>query len=349
MNAPAAPARVRLTPRGRWTFVVGAIALTMGLIAGDDRLLLGAALAAAAPLLSRLYLRRALAGIEVSWEPPAEVFAHEPFEVPVRVRKASGERTACGVELDARALRRRGRALLRVLPGGADARLRLAGAFPRRGRALLAGMSLRTSFPWGLAQATAEARAPVEVLVLPNPSPVPARRLWQLAAAAEARAALHLPPRLRDPEEFHRLVPWEPGMKVRHLHAAASARLGVPVARELRGEPDGTVLIALDAAPPARPDRRFPGRFELGIGRAAALVVRFAREGTRHRLVAGAALPASGRAALRVLAPLEPARDGTPSLAGESGTLIWISAAHRPAPRGGGFTRVVDLSPGSDR
>lgn len=338
--------RVRLTALGRTIAIAAAIGGAVAWIADQRAALLASTIAFAAPWISWLTLRRALRGITVAIEAPAEVFARERFVLCVRVTKAPDSRTDFGITIDVPGPRLSGVRFVRAIGPGESVEGRFRAAFRRRGLAKLAGIELRTAFPLGLVEVTLGLPADAEVLVLPEPARLSASRIRALAAITpEPASAEIVRHRTRDPEDLYMLAPWQPGIPARRIHARSSARHGRPIARLLRGSPEGAVVIALDTAPPQDGATRSgaPAKFERAVALCAALVLRFERDGVRHRLCAGDRTPAVGRVALRSLATIAPSPDGTPSLAGERGTLVWLSPAGRPAPRHERFDAVVDF------
>jgi uncharacterized protein (DUF58 family) len=335
--------RARLTPLGRAVAGIGALVAAAGWVATENVALLAGVVALVAPAIAWLAARRALGGIGVEISAPAEVFARERFELRVRLSKAANARPDFGIEVDVPGPRGASGGFASALGAGESTELAFRATFGRRGLATIPGAALRTSFPLGLAEAAIDAPAEARVLVLPEPARLSPSRIRALAAIvpepATAEVQRH---RTRDPEDLYMLVPWQPRMPARRIHARSSARHGRPIARELRGSPEGAVVVVLDVEPPVAPARRSPIGFERGVATCAALVLRFERAGVRHRFRAGASAAASARAALRVLATVAPGA-AAPDLSLEHGTLVWVSPAGRPAPARGRFDAVIDF------
>jgi len=337
MNARPAIA-VRLTPLGHGLLSLGLVMLALGWAGAENRALVAAVVLVAAPLAARRSARRSLEGVSAAIEAPEEAVERERFAVTIRLEKARGTRDALGLEASVPRLRLGGRAVFLDLlsPGGAET-LRATASAGSRGEFELDGVRVETAFPLGLARASVLLPAAATVLVLPRP--LATRRFLARATAADeaSRRAPALAARSKAPEEdhFRALVPWQPSMPFRSIHARASARRAELLARRLEGNAEAFAAVAFDAAPPEAERRAYRARFERAVRIAAAIAYRAIREGRVLRFRIGGSATLSPRETLRLLAAVRPAPLATPSFGEAAGAAwIWISPAGRPAPPG---------------
>lgn len=331
--------KAKLTALGQSIFSAGLVTLAIAWTASDNRAMLAGALLAAAPLVARRAAARSLRGIAASLHAPAEVGVRERFPLEVRLEKAAATGDAFGVSIAAEPLRfDAGPAFASALvAGGGPLALRTTASLSRRGEILVPGVRLSTSFPLGLAHATADHGSPLAILALPRPLAALRARAAEFASApaATADSAATAPRPSRADGEFHALVPWRPPMPARSIHARASARRGEPFARRFDAAPRPEVAVAFDAAPPAAGDVRFAARFERAVRAAATLAVRAERDGARRiAFFIGSGRASTPRDALRRLATVSPSPLATPDARSFRGETVWISPARREAPPG---------------
>jgi len=262
----------------------------MSLQWGINLLYLTAAFLLAGALCAGLWPWLMLSRLEVTWEVPEHVFAREPFSVAVRLRNAKRLFSAFGVRLGLSGASDEAtdpqRPVSQLRPGQSVG-VPLRQYLPHRGLHRLHPLSVRTSFPFGVLEATREAQLLRQLLVLPHIGRIN-QDMMRRHSGSEAEWVMDLRP--HDPEgEFRGLREYQPGDNPRHIHWPTSARLQKLYVREFERRQTHSVLILLDAHVPAEGAGRSRGRrarFESAVSFAATLSALLTRTNVFHAFAA---------------------------------------------------------------
>lgn len=183
--------------------------------------------------------------------------------------------------------------VLRTGPGQMRAYAR--GTIERRGRYIIAPLTGRSSFPFGLWTWTVELLPADELIVLPRPARVDGERLrsWmfnRLAGSDVDRRAIR---RVVDREaEIHGLRDYRPGDPPRRIHWKASARRNRLTVREYEDAAPPRLLVVVDPWLPGTPDNRSIQLLETAISIAAGVVREWRRAaGARLAIVIAGPTP----------------------------------------------------------
>ena len=148
---------------------------------------------------------------------------------------------------------------------------------PRRGRFRSHGLRIASSFPFGLLRWTAAWELPTDLLAWPR---LGALRDATSLLPPESQSADAGHGRFRDPEEFHSLKAWRPGMSQRLVHWKSSARRGKLMVREMQGQRFPAIRLELVA--PADAGRSRSGRDSQAFEQAVSLVATLSDFFLRH-------------------------------------------------------------------
>ncbi|MCP3920557.1 MAG: DUF58 domain-containing protein [bacterium] len=228
------------------------------------------------------------------------------------------------------------------IPPGVDVRTSVTPRFRDRGRRKHVTVEVRSSFPFGLFEATRRLRLDVDHVVLP--------RLGRLGPL-ERRLA-NISGRVDDAQrgalgdgEFYGLREWREGQSMRRVHWKLSARRGRLLLRELVSEDRPAIRLVLSTwVLVGMQNARVPS-FERAVSLAATLVEHFLRRGHRLELALAGPEPSTftavrGRTALiAFLCELAEVRHAI----GEP------TDAFRSAPPGGRFVNLFVLAGGRVR
>lgn len=173
-----------------------------------------------------------MAGLELTRRAPVELFAGEPADGAFEVRRSRrGLSVALQVQDD---VEPGAWAAVDGVPGGAARTVVASWRFERRGCVALDGVTLSSSYPFGLVERRRSFSCPAEVWVWPRP-----RVGGRLGADASGATARRTP----SPDEIDDLRPYRPGDRLRDLHAPTTARTGVPHVVVRRGHADPAVWV----------------------------------------------------------------------------------------------------------
>jgi uncharacterized protein (DUF58 family) len=286
--------RSRFRPRlTNWGAVYCAIAATFAFMSvqwGINLLYLTAAFLLAGALCASLWPWFVLSGLDVTWEVPDRVFAGEPFPVAVRVRNAKRLFSAFGLRLglDGEAEDAEGaRWPISQLRPGQSVGVPFQQHLPDRGMHRLHPLSVRTSFPFGVLEATREAQLRRELLVLPHIGHINTDIMWRYGQN-DAEWTMDL--RRADADgEFRSLREYQSGDNPRLIHWPTSARLQKLYVKEFEQRQFHSVLILLDAHAPSEDALRFRGwreRFESAVSFSATLAAVLTRRNVFHAFAA---------------------------------------------------------------
>ncbi len=264
--------RIRVTKVGFWyvlfTLVVGLAATNTG----NNALYLVEALLLALLAISGFISRRNLAALRVEAEPPAEIYAKQPFSLSVEL-----------TSLDRWFAKR----LLVVAPGGdGDARLvprldrrgaaaiKLGLRFDRRGRHRIESVRVSSIFPLGLIFKSKRHPLGLEVLAFPEILPSQLGRPNAIGRAGEQASR-----KSGWGHELLTLRELRPGDDPRGIHWKQSARTGRMVYMEREAERDKRVSIVFDNAVGELADPAAEARFERLVSEAASAAVHHLQHG----------------------------------------------------------------------
>jgi uncharacterized protein (DUF58 family) len=272
--------RLRLT---NWGAVYCGIAATfafMSLHWGINLLYLTAAFLLAGALCASVWPWFVLSRLDVAWEVPERVFARESFSVAVRLRNAKRLFSAFGLRLGTNGTdgAESGPWPVSQLRPGQSVGVPFRQYLPERGLHRLHPLSVCTSFPFGVLEATREAQLQHELLVLPHIGHINTDIMWRYGGS-EAEWVVDL--RRPDAEgEFRSLREYQSGDNPRLIHWPTSARLQKLYVKEFERRQFHSVLILLDAHMPADEAGRSRARrerFELAVSFAASLAALLTR------------------------------------------------------------------------
>jgi uncharacterized protein (DUF58 family) len=284
--------RHRLTDWGKVFCLMTAVPCFLALYWGLNLLYLMAsfliALILCAATLPGMMLRRTSA----EWTVPPHAFAGTPFTAEVVLCGDSGKGPRMGAYAlqiggasqngDQTALEKR----LPYLGPGGEHRMLVQQYIPERGLQELGPLSVKTSFPFGVIEASLKASEAQNMLVFPRlghinrsallrmvPGTAPWLQRW-LRAGAEG--------------DFRSLREYRPGDNPRRIHWPTSARLGKFYVREFERQDSDSVLIMLDGQEDAHGRAALQAqrdRFERAVAFAATL----AMDLTKARIIFGLA------------------------------------------------------------
>ncbi|MGI9189353.1 MAG: DUF58 domain-containing protein [Longimicrobiaceae bacterium] len=281
------PRRLRFSRAG-WIFVAVCLVLGVAAIATGNNLLfllLGALLGMIA--FSGWLSEAALRGIRIARTEPVGTVAGASAPLVYTLHNAKRRVPSYAVEVGE--VGSDARTWTAVVPAGTSVVVRLDVRWERRGVYPLRGVTLGTSFPFGLFAKERDTPLAGEVVVWPRPAaavsespPTPRRAprgAGELAGAAGARG------------EYRSLREFRAGDDPRDVHWRSTARRGVAVVREYEADATAALWLCLDLA-------EAPGAAaEAALEAAAALVERAARRGSRFGVCTPDALLAPGAGA----------------------------------------------------
>jgi uncharacterized protein (DUF58 family) len=233
-------------------------------------------------IVSLIYPRLMLRATNVKAKLPEDVYARTPFAVELRLDNERRVGGAYGL-LVGPSDPDRGRPQYVGRLGGRHRshRLLLRENMPQRGRHWLPGLTVATSFPFGLFRARRVAESERRVLVYPHIGRISAEALAH-QRGGEARWLVDQ--RRKDQQgEFRSLRKYTPGDNPRHIHWATTARMGELFVQEFERREMHSAMLLLDAYMPtdldeqAAAERR--GRFEKAVSFVATLAADLCERG----------------------------------------------------------------------
>jgi uncharacterized protein (DUF58 family) len=178
---------------------------------------------------------------------------------------------------------------------------RVRATFPRRGKYTLDPLTVRSSYPFGLAGRVAQLLPPEDIIVLPRPARVDLERLrtWMFRSWAPADERRKQRRVVERAAEIHGLRDYRPGDPPRRIHWKATARRNRLTVREYEDAAPPRLLLVVDPWLPAAPNDEDRGRLEGVMSLAAGISKEWRRE-------------AGARLALVIAGPNPVALDGPP-------------------------------------
>ncbi len=275
--------RVRLTSTGSTLLILAILGTIGSWLLGAGGALFTAACAATvalAPLLAWLHTR----ALRVGPVPSATTFSGDKFPLEVTVESAAWRLSARDIVLE-HATDAGGRRLAGYIPSlapGQTARLDTLHRLRHRGRFDTHHLTLHTSYPLGLAVASADFELPARFVVLPRLGTL--RNLRRLSTRHHGLLLQGTADR-GDELEFFGLRNWREGESMRRVHWKLSARRDRLLVREFRGEDRPPVHVVLSTAvKKPRKERARHASFELAVSLTATLLENYLRNQQPVRL-----------------------------------------------------------------
>jgi uncharacterized protein (DUF58 family) len=312
-------------------------------------LLLGALLGMIA--LSGWMSEHALRGVRIRRAVAAGVSAGEPARITYALERRRAWLPSFGLELREIVVRAGERApvanipaYVRMLDDTAVLRVRGVVSAHARGVYELEGLTVSTTFPFGLFRKERDVLLPGTLRVWPRTDRVvrvPAasgrrgRRTVESVHAASAAAR----------GDYRGLRPYRPGDDRRDIHWRSSARRGELIVREYEQDAADEYWIVLDTVAPDEESG------EVAVEIAAALVARAARSGERCGLAAGDARvpPGAGagrtEALLDVLAGVTLSTSGAPPTMPPGAPCVLVTARTTSAPSCSDVYHAAEIVP----
>lgn len=313
------PEGIRVTRIG---LVYILLTLLVGLAAtntGNNALYMVASAMLGALVVSGVLSRANVRGLDLSLEPPGEVFAGRPFGLRLSARHRRGwlPRWAILVSISRQGTPR----LIPYLRRHGVARGDLPVLIERRGRHVIDAVHLASLFPFGLFRKGLRQAVRLEFLVFPQ--------IFDSGPALLERAAHTGVRPSRLPGRGHELMSlreFRSGDDPRHIHWKQTARTGELIVIRHQAETGRRLTVVLDNAVGELEDEARAARFERLVSEAATAAVHALARGTIVELITREVhLPFAGGAAqrqriLETLALLEPtARTASPLAAARRG------------------------------
>jgi len=304
MKRRVVPEGIRITKVGLWYVLLAVVVAVAATNTGNNTLYMVLALMLGVLVVSGVASRHNVRGLEVSVEPPGEVFAHRPFRVRFEIANRGRLVPRWLLLLT---LERHGQPhLVPYLPRRGASRGELELLAPRRGRLLFPAVHLASLFPFGFFRKGARHRVDLEVLVFPE--------LFDAAARRPADAGEHgegPPRRAAWGHDLHSLRTFRQGDDPRGIHWKQTARTGDLIYMEREAEAGRRLSILFDNGAGVL-DAAAAERFESLVSEAATAAVDHLARGfevelvTRDAELPFAAGPRQRRTILEALALVEP-------------------------------------------
>jgi uncharacterized protein (DUF58 family) len=235
------PEGIRITKVGLWYVLVAVLVSIAATNTGNNALYLVVAVMLALLVVSGFTSRHNLRGLEVALETPAEVFANQPFTLPLAVRNRSRLLPRWTLELEVGGA---GQPLLvPFLPRQGTGSGRLELLLRRRGVHRLDAAHVSSLFPLGLFRKGLRYPMGRELLVFPELYAAGSPRLGEAGRWGDE-------PTRRGGwgHELHALRAFRPGDDPRSIHWKQTARTGARIFMEREVEESRRLAIVLDNA-----------------------------------------------------------------------------------------------------
>jgi hypothetical protein len=252
------PKRIRYKiTRGGLLFTFAILVVGWGAaISGNNMLFLIVAAMMATLLVSGLFSRLCLAGLELDFQVPEHVPAGRSVPGKLFVRNQKWLLPSFSIRADA--IHDSGSPSLQsglyfpLIAAGATAEETVEVCFPRRGTYRQNSFAFSTTFPFGFLEKSARVTLSREMIVYPSIDPQPGFENLLVGLAGEIET--HYRGLGRD---FYRIRPYEAFESARHVDWKASARTGTLQVREFARDQEQTVEIFLDRDVPQSMDAWF--------------------------------------------------------------------------------------------
>lgn len=272
------PEGIRITKVGLWYVLLTVVVAVAATNTGNNALYMVLSLMLAALVVSGVASRQNVRALDLTVEPPEEVYANRPFRMRFRLTNKGilAPRWFLLFRLE-----ESGRPLLVPCLGRrAESRGELEAILPARGRHTFAAGHISSLFPFGFFRKGTRHRLDLEVLVYPEIFPAAARR-------AEPSAHLGRGPSRRAPwgHDLHSLRGFRPGDDPRGIHWKQTARTGEMIFMEREAERGRRLSILLDNGIGRRREPADDQRFEGLVSEAATAAVDHLARGFEIELV----------------------------------------------------------------
>jgi uncharacterized protein (DUF58 family) len=272
--------RINYSGRGVETSSLGLVFLCITVVVGfgalntgNNLLYLILSTLVALLLLSVLYIRIGLSGIEADLEFPGEAFAGEPVVVRSTLRNKKRFLPSLGLALNSGRTKKTVKRLSFLFPylmPGENKTLRKIVRFARRGEYADQTLFLQTDYPFGFFRKFRAFPCGKKMLVYPAPVPVPALEAfvesWGAGRSKGARGD-------REGDSFFGIKEYLPGEDYRRIHWKASAKSDRLMVKEFQMEKYDRIEICLDRFLPEPADEAVREKFEYLVSGAATLAM----------------------------------------------------------------------------
>ncbi len=286
--------RSRLTGReGVLWVIAAAVLMVTGILKGINLVLILAYVLLGLWAINVVLARRSVRGLSAKRPPRPPITAGLPTEWPIDVSQVGPAGGNWILE------ERAGDNLARWLTvrlGDGSFRVRVRATFPRRGKTVLAPLTARSAFPFGLYTRSIPLLAAEDLVVLPRPARVDGDRLraWLFRSWSGREAERRKRRRIVEREaEIHGLRDYRSGDPPRHIHWKATARRQKLTVREFEDASPPRLLLVVEPWLPIVPTPADREAIERVISLAAGVVREWRREaGARLTLVLAGPTPA---------------------------------------------------------
>ncbi len=299
------PEGIRITKVGLWFVLLTVVVAAAATNTGNNALYLVLACMLAMLVMSGVVSRMNLQRLAVGVEPPGDIFARRPFQLPFTITN-EGRRWSRWLLLFSVTVKGPAR-LVPHLPAGKRARGSLEMLLPRRGRHRLEFAHFSSLFPLGLFRKGMRIPLRLDLLVFPELFAAGGLEVEPTGATGDESA-----PRPGWGHELHALRGYRSGDDPRGIHWKKSAQTGALVFMERESEESRRLSIVFDNATGRLGDAAAESRFEHLVSEAATAAVDHLARGYEVELVSRDGILAFGigarhrQAILQSLALVEP-------------------------------------------
>jgi uncharacterized protein (DUF58 family) len=257
---------MRLTRFGFGVVLAALVTMFGAAASGNNLLYLVNGMIISVLAVSAFAARRNLSGLGAEASVPTSSFQGTELSLSVLIRNPR-RRAAHRLDAAAGAERRS----CRRLEGRSAAAFSLPATLPRRGRNILSGLVLESSYPFGIFRRRVDL-APVEALAFPHLDEVP-----ELRPSRSVRQESVALPKRGVGDEFHGLREYGDGDDARLIDWKATARTGTPLVREYAHYLDNRITITVEGKPGPSTEREISeaasaARFHIDAGAEVRLV-----------------------------------------------------------------------------
>jgi uncharacterized protein (DUF58 family) len=257
------PEGIRITKVGVWYIVLTVLVSVPAANTGNNALYLVEAALLAVLVVSGFLSRGNLRRLEVTFEPPAELYVGEPVALAFRLRTRG--RWLARRLLEVTGPSGSSSTLVSYLAPREPRRLKVDLLPERRGRLQVPYLHLASIYPLGLFRKGLRYRVDGELLVFPAILPAAELRLAGAAAGDEQQMR-----KVGRGHELFALRGFRPGDDPRGIHWKQSARTGSLVYLEREAEEGRRLTVVLDNGVAPLGDAGAEDRFEQLVSRAAS-------------------------------------------------------------------------------
>jgi len=272
------PEGIRITKVGLWFVLLTVVVAAAATNTGNNALYLVLACMLAMLVVSGVVSRMNLQRLAVTVEPPGDLFARRPFQLPFTISN-QGRRWPRWLLVFSVAVKGPSR-LVPHLPAGKSARGTLELLQPRRGRHRLEFAHFSSLFPLGLFRKGMRVPLGLDLLVFPELFAAGGLEVQPSGAAGDESA-----PRQGWGHELHALRGYRAGDDPRGIHWKKSAQTGALVFMERESEETRRLSIVFDNATGRLADAAAASRFEHLVSEAATAAVDHLARGYEVELV----------------------------------------------------------------